>query len=60
MYDHDGTGTINLRNIERVAGEIGDLFSKEQYLKVIQQVTEGESELSIDDFYRLMTRKIQI
>ena len=60
LFDDDGTSTINIKNLVRVCRELGETMSEEELLEAIKKVANGKEEISIDDFYTVMTKKISV
>ena len=60
LFDDDGTSTINLHNLVRVCRELGETMSEEELLEAIKKVANGKEEISIDEFYTVMTKKISV
>ena len=60
LYDDDGTGAINLQNMTRVARELGETMNEEELLAALKKCSTDGQSISIDDFYKLMTRKVNI
>ena len=44
----------------RVCRELGETMSEEELLEAIKKVANGKEEISIDDFYTVMTKKISV
>ena len=58
LFDHDGSGAISVDKMKRVAKELGESMSAEELEAAIQRVAQGKSEISMDDFYAVMTKKV--
>mmetsp|Transcript_2243 Transcript_2243/g.4379 ORF Transcript_2243/g.4379 Transcript_2243/m.4379 type:complete len:181 (-) Transcript_2243:161-703(-) len=55
LFDDDETGTISLKNLRRVAKELGENMTDDELQEVIDFCDkEGRGEISQDDFVRLM------
>ena len=55
LFDDDDTDKISFRNLARVAEELGDGASGEELQDMINQAdTDGDGEINIDEFYRVM------
>merc|ERR1711924_234527 len=57
LFDDD-TGKISLRNLRRVAQELGENIDEEELQDMINQADrDGDGEINIDEFYRIMKKK---
>mmetsp|Transcript_4555 Transcript_4555/g.11028 ORF Transcript_4555/g.11028 Transcript_4555/m.11028 type:complete len:173 (-) Transcript_4555:681-1199(-) len=58
LFDDDRSGTISLRNLQRVARELGEKMPIEDLEEMIARADSGaDGEVSLDDFYTLMTKR---
>ena len=58
LFDDDQSGKISLRNLKRVAKELGETMSDAELLEMIERAdTDGDGEISPDEFYAIMTKK---
>ena len=58
LFDDDGTGNITLRNLRRVAKELGETMTDEELQEMIDRAdSNGDSAVTMDDFYNIMTKK---
>merc|ERR1712080_402662 len=58
LFDDDNTGKISLRNLRRVAQELGENIDEEELQDMINQADrDGDGEINIDEFYRIMKKK---
>lgn len=58
MFDDDGTGKISLRNLKRVAKELGETMTEAELHEMIERAdTDNDGEINADEFYTIMTKK---
>merc|ERR1719502_1365928 len=58
LFDDDRTNTISVRNLQRVARELGEGLSVEDLEEMIARAdSDGDGQVTIEDFYELMTRR---
>ena len=58
LFDDDKTGYISLQNLKRVARELGENMDEAQLLEMIERAdSDGDGQISPEDFYNIMTRK---
>ena len=58
LFDDDQTGKISLRNLKRVAKELGETMSDAELLEMIERAdTDTDGEINFDEFYAIMTKK---
>jgi len=58
LFDDDQTGHITLRNLKRVAKELGETMSDAELLEMIERAdTDQDGEISPEEFYSIMTKK---
>merc|ERR1719421_179886 len=58
LFDDDQTGKISLRNLKRVAKELGETMSDAELLEMIERAdTDTDGEINFDEFYTIMTKK---
>ena len=58
LFDDDGTGQISLRNLKRVAKELGETMTDAELLEMIERAdTDGDGEINPEEFYSIMTKK---
>ena len=60
LFDVEGKGRINLRDLKRVAKELGETMSDAELLEMVERADrDGDSEITQDDFFLIMTRKVR-
>ena len=58
LFDDDQSGHISLRNLKRVAKELGETMSDAELMEMIERAdTDGDGEISPEEFYAIMTKK---
>lgn len=57
LFDDTGAGTITLAQMKRVAKELGESMSVDELDAAIQRVAGGKSEITLEDFTAIMTKK---
>eukprot|EP00915_Cephaloidophora_sp_WS-2016_P004450 GHVH01005968.1.p1 GENE.GHVH01005968.1~~GHVH01005968.1.p1 ORF type:complete len:159 (+),score=24.08 GHVH01005968.1:150-626(+) len=58
LFDDDKSGTISLRNLKRVAKELGETMTDEELREMLERADgDGDGEISFEDFYVIMTKK---
>ena len=58
LFDDDQTGRITLRNLKRVAKELGETMSDAELMEMIERAdTDQDGEISPDEFYGIMTKR---
>merc|ERR1711953_1606957 len=58
LVDDDNTNKISFRNLARVAEELGENIDDEELQDMINQADrDGDGEINIDEFYRIMKKK---
>ncbi len=57
LFDDDNTGKISLKNLKRVARELGETMSDEELQEMIDEADrDGDGEIGEDDFIRIMKK----
>ena len=55
LFDDDETGTISLKNLRRVAKELGENMTDEELQEMIDEADrDGDGEINEDEFLRIM------
>eukprot|EP00940_MAST-03C_sp_MAST-3C-sp2_P000336 g336.t1 len=58
LFDDDKTGKITLKNLKRVAKELGETMSDAELNEMIERAdTDEDGEINADEFYMIMTKK---
>ncbi|KAI9920301.1 hypothetical protein PsorP6_015788 [Peronosclerospora sorghi] len=58
LFDDDQTGKISLRNLKRVAQELGETMTDAELLEMIERADlDQDGEINPDEFYAIMTKK---
>ena len=57
LFDAEGKGRINLRDLKRVASELGEPITEAELLEMIERAdSNGDGEVSAEDFYSVRRR----
>ena len=58
LFDDDSTGVISLRNLKRVANELGENLTDEELQEMIDEADrDGDGAISQEEFYRVMRKR---
>ncbi|OMJ81993.1 hypothetical protein SteCoe_17427 [Stentor coeruleus] len=59
LFDAEGTGHITLKALTRVARELGESMTEEELAHALERISSlGSPELTFEDFYKVMTKKV--
>ena len=57
LFDDDSSGKISLRNLKRVARELGETMTDDELQEMIDEADrDGDGEISEEDFIRVMKK----
>ena len=58
LFDDDNTGKISLKNLKRVAKELGENMTDDELVEMIQRADKDkDGEINFEEFYDIMTKK---
>ena len=57
LFDDDNSGVITLRNLRRVAKELGETMTVEELQEMLERAASDGNEISSEDFYTIMTKR---
>ncbi len=58
LFDDDQSGKISLRNLKRVAKELGETMTDAELLEMIERADgDQDGEINPEEFYAIMTKK---
>jgi len=58
LFDEENAGVISIRNLRRIAKELGETMSDNELLEMIERAdSDGDGNVSFEDFYNIMTKK---
>lgn len=57
LFDDDSTGKISLKNLKRVARELGETMTDEELQEMIDEADrDGDGEINEEEFIRIMKK----
>lgn len=57
LFDDDTTGKISLKNLKRVARELGETMTDDELQEMIDEADrDGDGEISEEEFIRIMKK----
>ncbi len=58
LFDEDNAGFVTIKNLRRVAKELGETISEEELQEMVERAdSNGDQQVTADDFYNIMTKK---
>lgn len=58
LFDVDGTGFIDLRNLKKIARELGESLDEQDIMELITKSDlDGDGRVSFEDFYNIMSKQ---
>lgn len=58
LFDTEGRGRIGLRDLKRVAKELGETMTEAELQEMIERADkDADGEISPEDFFNIMTKK---
>lgn len=57
LFDDDSTGKVSLKNLKRVARELGETMNDDELQEMIDEADrDGDGEISEEEFIRIMKK----
>lgn len=58
LFDDERAGTISLKNLRKVAKELGETMDDSELQEMIDRAdSDGDGYVTLEDFYNIMTKK---
>jgi Ca2+-binding EF-hand superfamily protein len=58
LFDVERKGSITLKDLKRVSKELGESMTDDELREMLERAdSNGDGEISLDDFYNIMTKK---
>ncbi|KAL4493467.1 hypothetical protein ABPG72_007475 [Tetrahymena utriculariae] len=57
LFDDDQTKSITLKNLMRVAKELGETMTQEELAEMLERAASNSREITPEDFYNIMVKK---
>lgn len=57
LFDDDNSHSINLKNLSRVAKELGETMTQEELSEMLERAASNNREITPEDFYNIMVKK---